>query len=119
MGIFTVEIMGLTPSGDAALSWTAVMWCATGSSMALGPAQSMLEKKAILSAATVTVRFFCLCTGVRRWDAMLDAEVACVLYDGETRSFIAARDPINIRPLYYGYDRKGVIVFASGFKTWR
>ena len=28
-------------------------------------------------------------------------------------SYIAARDPIGIRPLYYGYDDSGVIVFAS------
>lgn len=45
--------------------------------------------------------------------AMLDAEFACILYDGETGEYIAARDPIGIRPLYYGYDEKGVILFAS------
>ena len=44
---------------------------------------------------------------------MLDAEFACILYDGRTKEFIAARDPIGIRPLYYGYDEKGTIVFAS------
>ena len=33
---------------------------------------------------------------------MLDAEFALVLYDGETGEYIAARDPIGIRPLYYG-----------------
>ena len=43
----------------------------------------------------------------------LDAEFACVIYDGATGEFIAARDPIGIRPLYYGYDKNGVIVFAS------
>ena len=45
--------------------------------------------------------------------AMLDAEFACVLYDGQTGEYIAARDPIGIRPLYYGYDNAQVIVFAS------
>ena len=45
--------------------------------------------------------------------AMLDAEFACVLYDGQTKEFIAARDPIGIRPLYYGYDDRDVIIFAS------
>ena len=45
--------------------------------------------------------------------AKLDAEFACVLYDGRTGEFIAARDPIGIRPLYYGYDAAGAIVFAS------
>ncbi len=44
---------------------------------------------------------------------MLDAEFALILYDGETDSFIAARDPIGIRPLYYGYDADGYILFAS------
>jgi asparagine synthase (glutamine-hydrolysing) len=45
--------------------------------------------------------------------AFLDAEFACVIYDAEKDEFIAARDPIGIRPLYYGYDEKGNIIFAS------
>ncbi len=45
--------------------------------------------------------------------AMLDAEFACILYDAGTGEFIAARDPIGIRPLYYGYDSAGTIIFAS------
>ncbi|MBR6303195.1 MAG: asparagine synthase B, partial [Lachnospiraceae bacterium] len=45
--------------------------------------------------------------------SLLDAEFACVIYDAEKDDFIAARDPIGIRPLYYGYDRSGTIVFAS------
>ena len=49
--------------------------------------------------------------------AMLDAEFACIIFDGETGEFIAARDPIGIRPLYYGYDRAGAIVFASEAKN--
>ena len=49
--------------------------------------------------------------------AMLDAEFACVIYDGKTKEFIAARDPIGIRPLYYGYNESGRIVFASEPKS--
>ncbi len=45
--------------------------------------------------------------------AELDAEFALVLYDAPTDSFIAARDPIGIRPLYYGYSESGHILFAS------
>ena len=48
---------------------------------------------------------------------LLDAEFALILFDGESKQFIAARDPIGIRPLYYGYDKKGVIVFASEAKN--
>ena len=44
---------------------------------------------------------------------MLDAEFAMIIYDGETGEYIAARDPIGIRPLYYGYDRTETVVFAS------
>ena len=45
----------------------------------------------------------------------LDAEFALILYDGE--SLIAARDPIGIRPLYYGYLSDGKIIFASEAKN--
>ena len=48
---------------------------------------------------------------------MLDAEYALIIYDGKTKEYIASRDPIGIRPLYYGYDEKGVIVFASEAKN--
>ena len=48
--------------------------------------------------------------------AMLDAEFACIIYDHVQHSFIAARDPIGIRPLYYGYDGD-TIVFASEAKN--
>ena len=48
---------------------------------------------------------------------MLDAEFACIIYDGKTGEYIAARDPIGIRPLYYGYDKRGVILFASEAKN--
>ena len=44
---------------------------------------------------------------------MLDAEFALILYDGKLGEYVAARDPIGIRPLYYGYDKDGVIIFAS------
>jgi len=45
--------------------------------------------------------------------SMLDAEYALIIYDSETKEVIAARDPIGIRPLYYGYDKDGYIVLAS------
>ncbi len=43
---------------------------------------------------------------------LLDAEFATVIYDPE-KGFIAARDPIGIRPLFYGYDEDGKMAFAS------
>lgn len=43
----------------------------------------------------------------------LDAEFALILYDGEQDRLIAARDPIGIRPLYYGKLPNGGMAFAS------
>ncbi|MCR4729284.1 MAG: asparagine synthase B, partial [Lachnospiraceae bacterium] len=48
---------------------------------------------------------------------MLDAEFALVLFDEKRRSLVAARDPIGIRPLFYGYPAEGEIVFASEAKN--
>ncbi len=48
---------------------------------------------------------------------MLDAEFAMIIYDSEKDSFIAARDPIGIRPLFYGYGSDGAIIFASEAKN--
>ncbi len=47
----------------------------------------------------------------------LDAEFACVIYDAAKKKLIAARDPIGIRPLFYGYDAAQNIVFASEAKN--
>lgn len=43
----------------------------------------------------------------------LDAEFALILYDAKRGSLIAARDPIGIRPLYYGALPDGGMAFAS------
>ena len=45
--------------------------------------------------------------------SMLDAEYALVMYDVKKDCYIAARDPIGIRPLYYGITESGTYVFAS------
>lgn len=47
----------------------------------------------------------------------LDAEFALIIYDHSKGSLIAARDPIGIRPLYYGYLKDGSISFASEAKN--
>ena len=48
---------------------------------------------------------------------MLDAEFAMIIYDSRKKTFIAARDPIGIRPLFYGYAPDGSMVFASEAKN--
>ena len=46
----------------------------------------------------------------------MDAEFAMILYDAKRGRLIAARDPIGIRPLFYGYSDSGKIAFASEAK---
>lgn len=45
----------------------------------------------------------------------LDGDFAFVVVDG--KDFIAARDPIGVKPLYYGVDDKGSMWFASEMKA--
>lgn len=48
----------------------------------------------------------------------LDAEFALVLYDNKTKQLMAARDPMGIRPMFYGYSKKEhQICFASEAKA--
>lgn len=46
--------------------------------------------------------------------SLLDAEFACIIYDKKINKLICARDPIGIRPLYYGISKEtGGYVFGS------
>lgn len=48
--------------------------------------------------------------------SLLDGEFAFVAYDKRYKRIIAARDPMGIRPLFYGYTQDGDISFASEMK---
>ncbi len=55
--------------------------------------------------------------GIALMCKMLDAEFALVLYDAKTGNLMAARDPMGIRPMFYGYTKEsGAIAFASEAK---
>ncbi|TRX00962.1 asparagine synthase B [Flavobacterium gawalongense] len=45
---------------------------------------------------------------------MLDGDWAFVIVDGD--NFIAGRDPMGVKPLYYGLDERGRIYFSSEMK---
>ena len=52
--------------------------------------------------------------GIEIMCKMLDAEFALVLYNSKDNSIMAARDPMGIRPMFYGYTKKDhKISFAS------
>ena len=47
----------------------------------------------------------------------LDGEFALIIYEENSKQLIATRDPIGIRPLFYGYDKDKQIIFASEAKN--
>jgi asparagine synthase (glutamine-hydrolysing) len=47
----------------------------------------------------------------------IDAEFVCVIYDAKKDKYMAARDPIGIRPLFYGYTSQGEMLFSSEMKV--
>ncbi len=49
--------------------------------------------------------------------SMLDAEFALIIFDGTSGHYIAARDPVGIRPLFYGRTSSGIMIFASEAKN--
>ncbi len=55
--------------------------------------------------------------GIMETARRLDAEFVCVIYDSQKDCYVAARDPIGIRPLFYGYTGDGSILFASEMKS--
>lgn len=46
---------------------------------------------------------------------MLDGDFAFVVIDGD--DFIAGRDPMGVKPLYYGLDERGRVYFSSEMKS--
>ncbi len=55
--------------------------------------------------------------GMARLCQQLDAEFAVVIWDHEKQKLMAGRDPIGIRPLFYGYTSENKILFASEVKV--
>ncbi len=47
----------------------------------------------------------------------LDAEFVFVIYDAALKKYYAGRDPVGIRPMFYGYSKYGEILFASEMKA--
>ena len=118
MGFHRLSIMGLTPEGMQPFELDGSYVVCNGEVYGFAAIKKALaEKYSFKSDSDCEI----LLPMYREYGtdmfAMLDAEYALILYDAQTQSFLAARDPIGIRPLYYGYDADGAIVFASEAKN--
>ena len=114
LGFHRLAIMGLTPDGMQPFELGGCFIVCNGEIYGFEKIKERLSKtyrfKSGSDCEILLPLYFEL--GVKMF-ATLDAEYALIIYDGRTGEFIAARDPIGIRPLYYGYREDGNICFAS------
>ena len=115
LGFHRLSIMGLTPSGMQPFELNGCAAVCNGELYGFETEREELKKKGYVFASDsdceiILPMYFEYGTDMF---AMLDAEFACVIYDGRTDEYIAARDPIGIRPLYWGKTEEGTAVFAS------
>ena len=113
-----LAIMGLTPAGMQPFSLDGDYVVCNGEIYGFRPLKRKLSEKYTFQSGSDCEILLPLYRelGLEMF-AQLDAEFALILYDSRTDSLVAARDPIGIRPLYYGYDTDGGIVFASEAKN--
>ena len=118
LGFHRLAIMGLTPEGMQPFELDGNYAVCNGEIYGYEKLKAQLSKKYTFQSGSDCE---ILLPMYREYGtdmfSMLDAEFALILYDAQTKEYIAARDPIGIRPLYYGYDKYGAIVFASEAKN--
>lgn len=114
LGFHRLAIMGLTPSGMQPFQLDGSYVVCNGEIYGFEKLKKELSSKYTFQSDSDCEILLPLYKeyGVEMF-SMLDAEYACILYDADADEYIAARDPIGIRPLYYGYDKSGTILFAS------
>ena len=115
LGFHRLSIMGLTPSGMQPFELDGSYVVCNGELYGFEKERELLKEKGYTFESNsdceiILPMYFEYGTDMFK---RFDAEFACIIFDGKTKKFIAARDPIGIRPLYYGYDEKGSILFAS------
>ena len=114
MGFHRLAIMGLTPEGMQPFGLGGDYVVCNGEIYGFDKFRKALEgKHAFASDSDCEVLLPLYKEYGTDMFAMLDAEFACVIYDSARGRFVAARDPIGIRPLFYGYDETGSVMFAS------
>ncbi len=105
MGFERLSIMGLSEEGMQPFNLNGNTLVCNGEIYGFRPIKEDLKKKGYTFKSDSDCEILLPMYeqyGVSMFEK-LDAEYACIIYDGQSGSFIAARDPIGIRPLYYGY----------------
>ena len=110
LGFQRLAIMGLTPEGMQPFEKDGKYVVCNGEIYGFRPVKEMLIKKGYTFASDSDCEILLPLFEEKGMEmfSMLDAEFAMAMYDLKT-GWIAARDPIGIRPLFYGYTENGKI----------
>lgn len=113
-----LAIMGLTPKGMQPFELNGDYVVCNGELYGFRPIKEELEQKyTFVSNSDCEILLPMYQEYGLHMFTMLDAEFALIIYDSKKDSLIAARDPIGIRPLFFGYLQDGAIAFASEAKN--
>ena len=119
LGFGRLAIMGLTPEGMQPFFRGADCVACNGELYGFRPVKAELEAEGYTFESDSDCEIILPLYYKYGLDMFshLDAEFAMILYDSRKKLLIAARDPIGIRPLFYGYLEDGSIIFASEAKN--
>ncbi|MDI3520888.1 MAG: hypothetical protein PWR04_876 [Anaerophaga sp.] len=119
MGFHRLKIMDLSDNGNQPLEYKHISLICNGEIYNFRQWKKYYEKAFHFKSSSdceVLIPLY-LEKGIVGMAQSLDAEFACVIYDGKKNKYMAARDPIGIRPMFYGYTTGGEIIFASEMKA--
>lgn len=119
LGFGRLAIMGVTPEGMQPFERDGSLVVCNGELYGFRPVRAQLEAEGYTFRSDSDCEIILPLYEKYGLDMFrhLDAEFAMVLYDARKKWIIAARDPIGIRPLFYGYSDSGAIAFASEAKN--
>ncbi|WP_026473735.1 asparagine synthase B [Alkaliflexus imshenetskii] len=119
MGFHRLKIMDLSDAGNQPLTYNNIHLVCNGEIYNFRQLRKEYESSFPFQSESdceVLLPLF-LEKGIKGMAEAVDAEYVCVIYDQIEKKYYAARDPIGIRPLFYGYDAYGKICFASEMKS--
>ncbi len=119
MGFHRLKIMDVSDDGNQPMVYENIHLVCNGEVYNYPELRAEYEDRfpfASSSDCEVIIPMF-LEKGIKQTACELDAEFVCVIYDSDQDKYFAARDPIGIRPMFYGYTEQGDIMFASEMKS--
>ena len=119
MGFHRLSIMDVSSNGNQPLIYKHINLVCNGEVYNFQQLRKQYEHKFEFKSTSdceVIIPLF-LDKGIEETAKTLDAEFVFVIYDSVAKKYFAARDPIGIRPLFYGYSAAGEIMFSSEMKT--